>query len=294
MKLTKESIIKDIRDLGVKPGDLILVTADLFEVGFFEKTRTETLRTWLEILLEAVGPQGTIIVAAYTNSFFRFKKNREIIFEKNTLPNSGALSSAFFYDSRSVRSKHPTNSCIGIGLYAHEILNGHDHNTLSYSVTGKIIEMGGKNLMIGTIDKKNAPMAFHYTQECLGYTLKNPLKGLGQAFYKDDNGEIKIFTRKDYGGCSGGAYNLYGSLIVGDAIRFGYIGKAKSALIDGKESFDIIIDVLKKNRRITFCDNKYCIDCYGNWHTNGLKAIWFYLRNINRFCVKLFEMLKHT
>jgi aminoglycoside 3-N-acetyltransferase len=291
MKISKESIIKDIINLGIRHGDIIFVTADLLRVGFFEKTREETLRVWVEILLEVVGPQGTIIVASYTNTFVRFKKNRNMIFSRNTLPYSGSLSVAFFNDRRSVRSRHPTNSCIGIGLHAHEILDGHDHNSLSYSVIGKIIEMGGKNLMMGTLDKKNAPMVFHYAQECLGYTLHNPFNGLLQTYYIDDKGEMQLFTRHDCGGCSGGAYNLYGSLIVNDAIKFGCIGKAKSALIDGKKSFNIITDVIKKNRRITLCDDMNCISCYGNWSNNGLRIIWFYLRNLKYCSVKLFEKL---
>lgn len=291
LTLSRDNIVKDILNLGVNQGDTIFVTADLLAVGFFAKGRKETLNAWVDILMEAVGPQGTIIVAAYTETFFRFKKNKSIIFESNTPSNSGSLSTAFLNDERSVRSKHPTNSYVGIGPNAHRILCGHDQHSLSYSPLGKIIELGGKNLMIGTVDMRNAPMAFHYAQECLGHTLHNPTNGLFQAYYKNEEGVTNLYTRKDSGGCSRGAYHLYGSLLVNNAVKFGYIGKARSALIEGKQSFDVIKEVLNKNRKIVLCDDKLCTSCYGRWSNNGAKVFWFYLyKYIVR---KLFTLNKH-
>lgn len=71
MRPTKDSIIKDINDLGINHGDTVHVLADLLKVGYFEKNREFTLRTWIDILLEAVGEKGTITVAAYNNGFDR-------------------------------------------------------------------------------------------------------------------------------------------------------------------------------------------------------------------------------
>lgn len=272
MKVSKESIIKDIYRLGINHGDTIYVAADLLMVGFFEKNRENTLRIWVDILTEVVGSQGTIIVAAYTDSFLRFKKNKNIIFNRNTSPNSGSLSTAFFNDVRSVRSKHPTHSLIGIGFNAHKILDGHDHHSLCYSPIGKIVELRGKYLMIGTVDKRNAPVTLHYAQECLGHTLHHPHSGLFQTYFKDDQGKTRLFTRYDVGGCTRGGYNLYGSLIVNDAVKFGYIGKGKSAVIDIKKSFDLIIDILKKNRKLVRCDDLHCISCYGRRYNNRLNV----------------------
>lgn len=278
MKITKEKIIADIINLGVKPGDTLFVTADLLLAGLFINSREETLKVWIEILKSAVGPNGTIIVAAYTDTFYIFKKNRDVIFNKESIPNSGSLSTAFLSYPDAIRSSHPTNSCFGFGPNAEMILTDHNEYSKSYSLIGKIIELNGKNLMIGTVDKKNAPMAFHYAQECLGHTSNHPLGGLLQTYYRDSNKKLQLFTRYDIGGCSQGAYHLYGSLIVNGAVRFGQVGKAFSALIDGKKSFEVVVDLLKENRKIVLCDDKYCINCYGRWGNNGIKIISFYFK----------------
>lgn len=281
--VTRERIIEDFRNLGVFPGDKIFITSDLFSVGFFVKNKKETLREWVEILLEVVGDTGCIVMASYTDTFIRFKKNKDIVFNKYARTSVGPLASFLIDYPGSVRSSHPTSSCIGIGHHVEKLLENHNERSLSYSVLGTIIQEGGKFILIGTLDKKNAPQAMHYAQEALGYTKHSPYKGLFQTYYEDKNGDIRIFTRKDYGGCSGGGYHLYGNLIVDDAIKFGYIGNAFSAIMEGKKSFEVIRNALAKNRRIVKCDNKYCTSCNGSLYMNGFGIVPFYFRKAFNF-----------
>ena len=69
MKPTVDSVLSDLVALGVRQGDVIFVTADLIQVGLFFKNRKETERAWVSLLNQAVGDEGTIIVAAYTPTF---------------------------------------------------------------------------------------------------------------------------------------------------------------------------------------------------------------------------------
>jgi aminoglycoside 3-N-acetyltransferase len=278
--ITRESIIRDFYKLGVRKNDILFITADLFSVGFFYKNKRETLKEWVEILFELIGEKGCIIIASYTASFFRFKKDKSIIFNRYSKTDVGPLPNFLIEDPRSVRSKHPTNSCIGIGCNAEEILSDHNENSLSYSVLGKIIERDGKFILLGTLDKKNAPQAMHYAQEVLGYTTQSPFRGLFQTYYNNTDGKLKIFTRNDLGGCTKGAYTLYGPLIVNNAIEFGYIGNAFSAIMSARKSYEVILEVLKKNRKIIRCGDKNCTECYGNIHTNGLRIFPFYARKL--------------
>jgi aminoglycoside 3-N-acetyltransferase len=277
MGISRESITKDIRNLGIKAGDTLYIAADLLEVGFFVRNLKQTYKEWVDLLLEIVGPSGTIIVPAYTNIFLRFKRDKNNIFDRFSKPNSGSLALAILHDERSVRSMHPTNSYLGLGLNAHFILDNHDHTKLSYYPIGKIVELGGKILMMGTIDKTNAPAVFHYAQEFLGHTMHHPYNGLYQTYYKDTSGNIKLFTKHDNGGCSRGGYNLYGSLIVNDAVRFGLIGNGKSSVSDAKKSFEIISEILRRKPEIVLCDDKFCTSCYGRWSYNGINTIHFYI-----------------
>ena len=162
--VTAETIQNEIAKIGVVLGDTLFITGDLLAVGFFNQDRDRTYKEWMSILRACVGPTGTVNVAGYTDSVFRFKQNKDVTFHRMAVPNSGALSMAFLLDEGTIRSDHPTHSYFGFGPNAARILRDHNRHSLCYSVIGEIVKLGGKNLMLGTIDKKNAPMAYHYAQ----------------------------------------------------------------------------------------------------------------------------------
>jgi aminoglycoside 3-N-acetyltransferase len=289
MMVSREKVLFNLYEIGLRSGDIVFVTADLSAVGFYSHSRAETARAWIEILRQSVGSRGTVIVAGYTKSFIRFKKDPTIVFDRKSEPTSGALARAFLQDPAVRRSSHPVCSYFGFGPQAEAILSDHDASSLSYTVIGRIIEFGGKNLMLGTVDRKNAPMTFHYSQETLGHTMQNPYCGWMQSYYKTDDGQVKLFTRWDCGGCSCGAYHLYGALTVGKAVVYGTVGNAFSAVINGPVSYQIIRGLIEKNRRITLCDDLECISCYGNWRNFGFRAGAVLIKKIKSKIMKILD-----
>jgi aminoglycoside 3-N-acetyltransferase len=265
-KKTKNDIESEVRALGVQEGDVLFLAADLLRVGYFSIDRDTTLKDWLDILLKIVGDSGTLVIPAYSESFPFFSKKSKIIFSKEAPTTSGSLSQAFQMYPGVLRSKHPTNSCFAIGRNAKYIIDGHDDSSTSYLPYQKVIELGGKNLMIGTIEDVNlAPMAMHCAQESLGLTKQNWLAGILQSYYYDEFGSLRLFTRKDVGGCSGGGNKAIGIHINKKAITIGKVGRALSANIDCKKSFEIYKGLLKINPKSVKCDNiYYCACCYGS------------------------------
>lgn len=207
LKISKESIILDIHQLGVRKGDVLFIAADLLHVGYYNKSREQTLRDWVELLIEAVGPSGTIVIPAYTGYFFRWKKNPKVIFTRKTLPEAGSLSLGFYKYADCQRSTHPTNSCFAIGMNSEYILNGHHENSSSYLPYHRLVELRAKHLMLGGFsDGHLSSMAIHSAQEYLNVTNKNWCSGLIQAYYIDQNGNKKLFTRRGVGGCTSGGF----------------------------------------------------------------------------------------
>jgi aminoglycoside 3-N-acetyltransferase len=291
MSVTKDSVLADLRGLGVVEGDLLFVTANLGSVGYLASSRSQTMQDWVSILGSAVGSSGTVVVAAYTPSFFRFRKDNGVVFSRSAKSNAGPLANAFLTDARAVRSEHPTNSYVGIGPLAEQILCSPDSATRSYTPIGKMVSLGAKNLMLGTVDTDNAPMCFHYAQECLGITSSEPTAGWFQTFVDCGDGKKRLFTRNDVGGCSRGAHNLYGKLLAKDAMRIGRVGKSLSALIDGPSSLDIISKVLKTQRQLVLCEDQSCTSCYGRWSNVGARVLWFYPRKL---IARLFRRFSST
>lgn len=265
-KISKTQIEEEIKALDIKEGDTLFLAADLLKVGYFSTDKYATFKDWVDILLRIVGDSGTLVVPSYTESFPFFSKNSKILFNENTATTSGSLSQAFQMYPGVLRSKHPTNSCFAIGKHAKFILEGHDEKSTSYLPYKKVIELKGKNLMLGTIeDASLAPMAMHFAQESLGLTKKHCLAGVLQSFYYDACGNLKIFTRRDVGGCSSGGNKAIGAHIVERAVIFGKVGRALSANIDCQKSFKIFERLLVKNPKAVKCDNIYgCSSCYGS------------------------------
>lgn len=291
-KITLETIKEEIKNLGVKKGDILFLSADLLRVGYYNKSSEQTLKDWVNILIDAVGEDGTLIIPANTNTFPRFIKDKNLIFRKETPPDCGSLSLAFFKYANVIRSRHPTNSCFGLGKYAEEILTGHDEYSGAYSIYGKIIEHGGKNLMLGTAsDKKNCPMPFHYVQELLGHTSSHPSSNFRQCYFEDLEGNLKLFKRKDVGGCTSGGFNTYGRHIAAGAIKFGNVGKSVSALVDTNKSFEVLMNIFTTRPSLIQCDNKNCVSCYGRFVYNRWGVIPFYIRSFPRIFKKFYKYI---
>lgn len=263
--VTVKQLKVDLQNLGIEAGDTVFIAADLLRVGYFNESREKTLTDWVNLLIDIVGSDGTLVIPAYTRAFLRFKPDRSIVFTPNSPTTSGALSAAFAKNSNCMRSQHPTNSCFAIGKNSKKILEGHNEKSSSYFPYGKVIELGGKNLMIGAFDeKKLAPMAMHYAQETLGVTKTNWAVGLFQTFFVDSEKTVKLYTRPDVGGCTAGGFKSYGYHIINQAIRFGHVGRGLSACVDCAKSHKIFIDLIKNNPDMVKCENVMCPCCYGS------------------------------
>lgn len=281
MKFSKDSILADISRLGILSDDVIFVSADLLKVGYFNRTTEQTYQDWVEIFRNLIGGKGTLVIPAYSPTFSRFRKRRDMVFNIHAEPSAGALSLAIHRFGKAERSLHPTNSCFAIGPMAEFILRGHDQSASSYLPYHRVLELKGKNLMLGTVDKGNGPMAFHLVQEQLGHTSSHPSNGLRQTYFEDPiTGEIKLFTRQDIGGCTRGLYNLTGQHLIGQAMKIGTVGRGLSACVDIEKSARLIKQVMKNNPNLIRCDHKDCVSCYGRCIYNGFGVFAFWPNKI--------------
>lgn len=272
-----------LSDLGIQKDDVLFIASDLLKLGYFNKNREQTLDDIVSVLVSLVGPTGTIVIPSYTDWFYRFFKRSEIVFNRFALSTSGNLSNHILNYPGAIRSSHPTNSLLAIGKHAKYILMGHNENSLSYSPYEKIIELGGKNLMLACFDNfQLAPMALHAAQEKLGYTSRNWLSGYIQSYYCDDKGKRLLFTRYDVGGCVAGAHKAIGHHFVKGAIKISQTGNALSALIDTKISYEIFFDLLKNQPEFFRCDNSLCHDCYGSNIYNPKAYVLHWIKFITR------------
>jgi aminoglycoside 3-N-acetyltransferase len=280
MNISKEKILDQLKSLVVVDGDVIFVASDLMKVGYFKKSREETLRDWINIFRELLGSNGTIILPTYSEVSFRFGRASSDIFTKDSESTSGSLANAYIrLVPDAIRSSHPIYSCIGVGPLANE-LRKHTVQSNAYDPYGIVIENGGKNLMLGTIDEVNCPITFHYAQQTLGHTITHPLRGFFKTSYIDATGNTRVQILRELGGCTRGVHNAWGRHLAKKAVVFGQVGRSLSGLVDASQSYKIFVDLLERQPELIRCDNDLCLSCYGRYCYNGAGVLAFYPRKI--------------
>jgi len=270
-----EKLKNDLETLGIKKGDTLLIRSDLGAIG---KLETKKREDYINFMLEAVGEEGTIVGLSFTGGFF-IKKNKNIVFDGTNKSYTGAFANTMLAHPKAVRSTHPTNSYVAIGKNANYILENHDENSGAYEPIRKIVELGGKMILIGCVESSPGFTTTHLAEVDLGLHKLIIFPTLNGAYYKKDD-EIKLFKRKDLGSCSSTFYRFYGHYVKNELLQQGYIGNAYSILIDAKKAFEQDLNILKANPKITLCDNPKCMLCRARRWDNLIDMPMFIVRNI--------------
>lgn len=146
--LSMESILAGFLQVGLQPGDFVLVHTSLSSFGHVEGGA----QTLVEALLKAVSPDGNVMVPTLTGSE-KLSPDHPPRFNPRTSECwTGALPRLFRSLPEAKRSLHPTHSVAVIGPRAEEILQGHELCTTPCagdSPYGKLYSLDGKILLLG-------------------------------------------------------------------------------------------------------------------------------------------------
>ena len=235
MSYTKEQIIKDFTNLGIYPGDTVLMHSSFKSLGDI----SGGARTFFDAFTELLGKEGTLVLPCHSYDTVTYE-NPE--FDVNNTPSCVGYLSEFFRTRISgvLRSMHPTHSCCGWGKYANEIIEGHEKDITPVgdnSPYAKLPQYNGKILMLGCGVRCNTSM--HGVEEtmeppyCIDrkkpvrYILKNGKSSVEHIAYQhnfvSENGKHYIQR-----------YDRILEFLNEDEIRQGYVREAKCYLIDAK------------------------------------------------------------
>lgn len=275
--ITKDHLVKDMRNLGVKEGDLLNVKASLKSIGHIEGGAT----TLINSLMEVVGDTGTVVTDSFVNAypFHLLSKDKKIISDRNTPSYAGALANAIINYPGSFRSTHPIQKFSAVGKDAKELINNHTPESYAFDVLRVLIENGGKNLKLGTDEKVYGVGTTHVAIGKL--KLKQKRRSVGINYY-DKFGEIKTFKLNWAGG--GHGFNNYIPKYreAGAILHEGYVGYAPSKITDMKMTFDVEIDELRKDPKTQLCSAKECVNCRLSWEFSEYDFVRFVRVNLKR------------
>lgn len=143
----RDKFKQDLLNLGVKPGDTVLVHSSMKALG--TKCTPEEI---IDGLLEVLGEEGTLLMPALT--YENVTPHHPIFDSETTEPCIGLLPRTFMHIPKVERSVHPTHSVCAKGKLAHTLTVGHAMDDFAVGPRSPFMLLPlykGKLLFIGDI-----------------------------------------------------------------------------------------------------------------------------------------------
>lgn len=151
----KDQLLHDLKALGVKEGDAVLVHSSMKALG--TKLTPEEV---IDALQESVGEKGTLLMPALT--YENVSGEHRVFDSGSTPPCIGLLPTVFWKQPGVECSLHPTHSVCARGALAHRLTVGHQMDDTAvgpHSPFMQLAVVGGKLLFIGDIIDARALLA---------------------------------------------------------------------------------------------------------------------------------------
>jgi len=247
MALTQQGILAGLRALGVKPGMVVMAHSALSSFGEVAGGADAVI----EALIEAVGPQGTLLMPAMASV---------PVFDVSVAKsNVGIVTDTFWRRPGVIRSIHPTHSAAGIGPMAQQLLAGHVSQPTALgpeSPWGRIARLpDGYILLLGCDQDRNTLL--HCAEEAVDAPYLTPL----QREYLDENREKRSITLNKFPGPHRDFIGLDHVFRERGVMRTGKIGKAACRLMHAAGTLEAAIEALRRDPAAVLCDNPHCDDC---------------------------------
>ena len=160
--LTKQDILRFLRDNEIRHNDKMIVHASLRSIGPIEDGANgliDAMRSWLD--------QGILMIPTHTwDEVVRSNPYYDV---KTTVPCIGTLAQVAFSRPDGIRSLHPTHSVVAFGPGAAEYIKGEEKCASPapvHSALSRLYEENGKVLLIGVGHERNTYL--HAVDERLG------------------------------------------------------------------------------------------------------------------------------
>jgi aminoglycoside 3-N-acetyltransferase len=259
-EVTTERLVSDLRDLGVREGQTLLVHASLSSIGWVAGGAFAVVAA----LRQAVGESGTVVVPTGTDENSQTSRaHRERTkhmtatelgkylqdmraFDRDTTPgNAGAVSEELRRTSGAVRSAHPQSSFAAIGPAADYLMADHclSCHLGERSPLAKLYELGAQVLLLGT--GYRSCTAFHLAE--YRYTVNPPTQPYSCVVMRD--GRREWVEYEDTVLDDGDFEEIGKSLNDEPFVDKGYIGSAECRLMSLVTSVDSACTWLAKYRR---------------------------------------------
>ncbi len=238
MPHNKEQLFNDLRQIGIRNRDVLLVHASLSKIGQVEGGAD----TVVDALLQAVGPYGTLLMPSFQGGAEFDILSQQKTFDLRSIPSDlGIISETFRKRPGVLRSTNPTHAVSGIGPFASTILADHERCNVSTghgSPFEKLAEHHGKILLLGVDHSTNT--CLHYVENTNGApTLSSKEFSVEVIDMFGNKHAVKTYSHMPAGMKRN--YPLVEPLLIGAGNQnTSSIGSAPSKLVNAGAMFELI------------------------------------------------------
>ena len=241
LKVTRADITSGLLELGVERADLLLAHSSLSSFGRVDGGADAVI----DGMLEAVGPEGTVMVPTLT---FQVLKQTPVRFSVRETPStSGKITEVFRLRPEARRSLHPVSSAAAIGSRAEYLTEDHSDTPCdAKSPYYRLAELGGKVVFFGVSLGSNS--LFHCAEDIvqpdyLGYAT------VDAEVIRGDGSAAQVIARR-YDCADRGVRrhlaNMEPVLLDEGLLHRTQIGNCRTYVVDGKENIGNCARVLRE------------------------------------------------
>ncbi len=250
--LTRRAISDHLAELGLRPGDRLLVHSSYRSLGPVEGGPEAVL----DAMLDAVGPAGLLAMPA-----FNYQAPEPCFDPALTPGRTGILAECLRGRPGAVRSLHPTHSVVMMGREAASFTAGHHQSgaaTLG-SPLDRLAQAGGRILLLGVTHTANTTI--HVAEQHAGARKFPPWDEPPVASVKMPDGTLFPVTLDCSSSCSF-AYNAIDYFMRRRGrIRDFLLGSALGTLMSGLDVIAATREALLEKPDILLCTRPECRRC---------------------------------
>jgi len=258
---TRQTLLADLRALGLALGDVVLLHSSLRSLGWVEGGA----ETVVDAFLEAVGPEGLLAVPTLTATFAPGCIYPDLVVHafdpKETPSRVGLITETLRRRPGAFRSAHPTHSMAALGRRAEELVQGHDR-TSTFGKEGpyrRYVDWGAKLVFLGVSMRCNTTL--HAIEDWLDLPYLQPER----AMVRGENGRAQEVTVLR---CPMGHRDFYRPdskverlLTRAGLVHRGRVAAAETVWLPAREMVQVVAEEISRHPDLLLCDAPECDFC---------------------------------
>lgn len=255
--VTRDSIARDLEQIGLREGDAVFFHSSLSSLGWVEGGAQAVV----DAFLDAVGPEGLVIVPTLTFTFARGELSKHAFDPRETPSHVGKITDTLWRRPEARRSAHPTHSIAAIGRGAEELVQGHDRTSTfgKDGPYGRYVERNAKILFLGVSHRCNTTL--HAVEDWLDM----PYLQVEEAIVRGQDGDPHVVQVTK---SPSGHRDFYrkGSKVErllerSGFVRRGTVGAADTFYMPSQDMVEVVVKGICEEPTLLLCDQEDCEFC---------------------------------